>query len=125
MPFIRWLDANAAAVLGKFPEVKEYGLWIVTTTSSTTKCALNAWTSRSKEVAVGFSGTMAQVGGLELTGSWYTGSDDGGWNFFEETVKSTLILVSLLTGKRICRIYWGLAFSVQQDCGRRESHDSS
>jgi hypothetical protein len=95
MPFIKWFEKNAAAIVRNHPEVKKHGLWIVTATCSTTKCALNAWTSKEKEVAVGFSGTASQLAGLDVSGSWYTSSDDGGWNYFQQKV---LPLITLIAG---------------------------
>jgi len=93
MPFLKWFKTNAATIVRNHPEVKQHGLWIVTSTYSTSKCALNAWTSKSKEVAVGFSGTMSQMAGLDVKGSWYTSSDDGGWNYFEQKDKQVVVFI--------------------------------
>lgn len=91
MPFIRWLGKNSKTILQKFPEVKKYDLWIVTSTCSTAECALNAWNSSSKEVAVGFSSSMSQVGGFDGEVNWHTATDDEGWNFFKEKVFAPLL----------------------------------
>jgi hypothetical protein len=114
MPFLKWLEKNAAVIVRNHPEVKKHGLWIVTSTCSTSKCALNAWTSKSKEVAVGFSGTMSQMAGLEVNGSWYTSSDDGGWNYFEQKVFQ---LRTLIVGQASRCVHRRAPFSLQQkDC---------
>jgi len=112
MPFLKWFKTNAATIVRNHPEVKQHGLWIVTSTYSTSKCALNAWTSKSKEVAVGFSGTMSQMAGLDVKGSWYTSSDDGGWNYFEQKVFQ---LRTLIVGQASGCIHWGASFSLQQN----------
>ena len=43
MPFLKWFERNAKAILKNFPEVKERDLWVVTMTCSTPECSINAW----------------------------------------------------------------------------------
>jgi hypothetical protein len=41
-------------------------------------CALNAWTSKEKEVVVGFSGSASQIASFDTNGEWHiSGAQDG------------------------------------------------
>ncbi len=79
MPLKNWVKKNATKIIKCWPEVKEHKLWVVTSTYSTKKCALNMWKGKRVSCKVGFSidapgGAVASVGG-----EWYQSQKDEGW----------------------------------------------
>ena len=112
MPFLKWFERNAKAILKNFPEVKERDLWVVTMTCSTPECSINAWRSTDKEVAVGFSAAVSALTGLEAKGKWYTASDDGGWNYFRQKVLPCLGISTDVKGNAICCVHWRITVSL-------------
>jgi hypothetical protein len=89
MPFNRWLERNWKLILGRYPEVKANGLWIITSVCSTEACALNAWTSKEKEVVVGFSGSASQVASFDTKGEWHISGAQDGWTYYPKQSVST------------------------------------
>ena len=78
-PFRDWVAANALTLLKLRPEIQEHGLWIVRWIYSTRKCALNAWTDKSKSITVGFKAKVVGAGELGPDAEWYESSHDSGW----------------------------------------------
>jgi hypothetical protein len=95
MPFVKWFRKNAMEILARYPEVRDHDVWIVTSTCSTSECALNAWTTKDKEVVVGFSRTASRTSDLESKRKWYPASDDGGWNHIQKQVYSLSIEIGI------------------------------
>ncbi|KDR73009.1 hypothetical protein GALMADRAFT_252413 [Galerina marginata CBS 339.88] len=78
-PFKRWCKENAPTILRRWPEVKTHGLWIITSTHSTKKCAINMWDARGRRLKVGFDAEVAGLGKAGPNGSWYRSQSDEGW----------------------------------------------
>lgn len=81
-PFKDWVKANAVEILRLRPEVKEYGLWIVTSTYGTKMAAINMWKQAGQSVKVGFSAKAVGVGECGPSGEWYKDDRQEGWNEF-------------------------------------------
>ncbi|KJA17345.1 hypothetical protein HYPSUDRAFT_46553 [Hypholoma sublateritium FD-334 SS-4] len=79
-PFKNWMKDNAHIILDRWRyEAKEFGMWIVTSTFSTRKCAINMWTTRKRGIKVGFSADVAGVGQIGPGVEWYRSHTDEGW----------------------------------------------
>ncbi|KAI9695007.1 MAG: hypothetical protein M1822_000624 [Bathelium mastoideum] len=78
-PFKDWVAANAKRILEERPEVREYGLWVVTSTWSAAEAAINCWSGRQKGVDVGFNVNVVEIGELAPKGSWYHAGGSDGW----------------------------------------------
>jgi len=78
-PFKTWCKENALHILKNWEEVKEYGLWIITSVHSTKKCAINMWQTRRREFKVGFDANIATLGELGPNGDWHLSQTDEGW----------------------------------------------
>ena len=85
-PFESWVRENSFLIESQYPEVKTYGLWVVTEILCSPKVALNVWTKKEKETVVGF--TAGAQGGVDLkaAGNWHTDQEDSGWSYFQEEV---------------------------------------
>lgn len=82
-PFKNWVKKNAAAILKRRPEVKEYGLWIVTSTYATKACAINMWKEGGYRVEIGFLARAVGIGELGPSGKWMKDQRLEGWNEYE------------------------------------------
>jgi hypothetical protein len=92
-PYIKWVAENAAALLSKRPEIKEHGLWIVTSTYSTQLCMFNVWSAIDKKISLGFKVSAVNVGEIGPHGEWYEASSDEGWIRYEsKEVRSGVLL---------------------------------
>ncbi|KAF9483645.1 hypothetical protein BDN70DRAFT_958120 [Pholiota conissans] len=79
-PFKNWLAQNATVLLTRWrDEVKENGIWIITSTFSTKKCAINMWTKRGRGIKVGFSADVMGAGNIGPGVDWYRSHTDEGW----------------------------------------------
>lgn len=86
-PFKDWMKDNAHIILDRWRyEAKEFGMWIVTSTFSTRKCAINMWTTRKRGVKVGFSADIAGVGKIGPGIDWYRSHTDEGWGEYTSEV---------------------------------------
>ncbi|KAF9032346.1 hypothetical protein BJ165DRAFT_1358008 [Panaeolus papilionaceus] len=78
-PFKQWVKQNSLTILKQWPEVKTYGLWVVTSTYSTQRCAINLWNKKGCGLHIGFSTDVAGLGELGPDGEWYRSSTEEGW----------------------------------------------
>jgi hypothetical protein len=85
-PFESWVRENSSLIESQYPEVKIYGLWIVTEILCTPKAALNVWTKKEKETVVGFTAGAKGVVDVQADGAWHTDHEDSGWTYFNEEV---------------------------------------
>jgi hypothetical protein len=78
-PFKQWIAANSKSILNERPEVRDYGLWVVTSTWSVAEAAINCWSGRQKGVDVGFNFKVVEIGELAPKGGWYHAGESDGW----------------------------------------------
>ncbi|KAF8966079.1 hypothetical protein BDZ97DRAFT_1809439 [Flammula alnicola] len=79
-PFKTWMKKNALVILEQWPDdVKNNSLWVITSTFSTKKCAINMWTTRGRGYKVGFSAEAMGLGQVGPSANWYRSSTDEGW----------------------------------------------
>jgi len=78
-PFKNWVKKNASVIFQRWPEVKQHGLWIVTSTYTTKKCAVNMWASGGRAFNVGFSAKVIGTTEAGPSGEWYRDQADEGW----------------------------------------------
>ncbi|PLB37619.1 uncharacterized protein BDW47DRAFT_131892 [Aspergillus candidus] len=74
-----WCKENSRMILRQWPDVRERGLVIVTSTYSTDFAMLNAWTDTAKELSVGFRAGVVGIGELGPSCTWYTANGESGW----------------------------------------------
>ena len=86
-PFKNWCKENALTILKNWEEVKDYGLWVITSVHSTKKCAINLWRTRRKEFKVGFDANIASLGQLGPNGDWHLSQTDEGWGEYTTDVR--------------------------------------
>jgi hypothetical protein len=77
--FRLWCKENSAAILQKWPDVRERGLIIVTSTYTTPFAMMNAWVDKEKEFSVGFRAGVVEIGEVGPSTTWYTSNSEGGW----------------------------------------------
>ncbi|KAK3116924.1 hypothetical protein LTR53_002220 [Teratosphaeriaceae sp. CCFEE 6253] len=73
---VDWVKDNARAILSLYPDVKRHGFFLVTTTYHVTHAWINAWTSKEKEVVVGFKAQVVDVGEVAPSSQWDRSSFD-------------------------------------------------
>ncbi|KAJ5655346.1 hypothetical protein N7507_007296 [Penicillium longicatenatum] len=83
--FRLWCKENSETILRKWPDVREYGLVIVTSTYRTRLAMLNAWAQKGKEISVGFRGGVVGIGEIAPSSTWYTSHEEAGWVSTEAT----------------------------------------
>ena len=84
--FKEWVSQNALAIVTSWPEVKDHDLWVVTSTFSTKRCAINMWNSHGKGVKVGFTSDIWGIGNAGPSGDWFRNETDEGWSEYSTTV---------------------------------------
>lgn len=84
--FKNWVKQNALAILAGWPEVKKHDLWVVTSTFSTKKCAINMWNGHGKGVKVGFTSDVLGIGSAGPSGDWLRSQTDEGWSEYSTKV---------------------------------------
>ena len=84
-PFRAWMRENASNLLqGPLAEdIEEYGLFIVTQTHATRKCALTAWRSSEKSIYFGFGAGTMGLAEIDPKVAWYAGRSESGWDIYE------------------------------------------
>ncbi|TFK44651.1 hypothetical protein BDQ12DRAFT_673333 [Crucibulum laeve] len=81
-PFKNWVKHNAVTLLKRRPEIKDYGLWIITSTYTTKKCAINLWKKSGKALKVAFSAKVVGIGECGPSGEWSKDQNEQGWSEF-------------------------------------------
>lgn len=66
-------------IFERWPEVRKHGLWIVTSTYATKKCAVNMCSNGRGAFNVGFSAKAVGIGEAGPSGEWYRNQADEGW----------------------------------------------
>ena len=84
-PFKAWMRENASNLLqGPLAEdINEHGLFIVTQTHATRKCALTAWRSSENSVYFGFGAGTMGLAEIDPKVAWYAGRSESGWDIYE------------------------------------------
>jgi len=77
--FREWGKQNSSTIFSRWPDVKDYGLIIVTSTHTTTQADINTWEDKQKSVSVGFKTGVVEVMEVAPSSNWYTASSDNGW----------------------------------------------
>lgn len=96
-PFKNWCKKNALTLLRQWPEVKRQGLWIITSTYATKKCAINMWTTRGRGFKVGFDADVMGVGKAGPSGEWYRSQTDEGWGEYTPEVRCCIMAETLIS----------------------------
>lgn len=78
-PFLQWLRMNANQLRKLYPEVKEHGAWVVTSTWTAKEASINCWNNSSNAVEVGFSLKALELGEVAPKGSWIHQGSAAGW----------------------------------------------
>lgn len=78
-PYRAWCKANMATLLENWPDIRNHGLWVVTSTWSTTEAGINLWKDTSKTLTIGFETSFAPAGEIGPSGGWHTAQSDTGW----------------------------------------------
>ncbi|PLN86834.1 hypothetical protein BDW42DRAFT_157821 [Aspergillus taichungensis] len=74
-----WCKENSSTILRRWPDVRDRGLVIVTSTYATEFAMLNAWKDTAKELSVGFRAGVVGIGELGPSCTWYTAQGESGW----------------------------------------------
>ena len=84
-PFRAWMRENASNLLqGPLAEdIEEHGLFVVTQTHATRKCALTAWRSSEKSIYFGFGAGTMGLAEIDPKVGWYAGRSESGWDIYE------------------------------------------
>jgi hypothetical protein len=87
------MKQNASVILNRWrDEVKENGIWIVTSTFSAQKCAINMWAEKGKEFKVGFSADVMSIANdAGPSVDWYRSHIDEGWGEYTGEVSCAFI----------------------------------
>ena len=78
-PFRAWLKANAVTILKNLPGVRDFGVYVVTSTHSCEDISIVAWDEPSVEVTLGLKVGAELVGKLGPKVSWMRGRSSKAW----------------------------------------------
>ncbi|KAF4439050.1 hypothetical protein FACUT_4404 [Fusarium acutatum] len=78
-PLLQWMKQNAKSIVKSHPEVRDNGVWIITSTWTAENASVNCWNSKDKSVDVGFSTTALEFGEVAPKGSYLHGGSAEGW----------------------------------------------
>lgn len=78
-PFLQWMRLNADQLRKLYPEVKEHGVWVVTSTWTAKEAAINCWNDSGKAVKVGFALKALEIGEVAPKGRWVHQGFAAGW----------------------------------------------
>ncbi|KAJ5110704.1 hypothetical protein N7532_001239 [Penicillium argentinense] len=70
---------NSETILRKWPDVRDNGLIIVTSTHRTRLAMMNAWAEQEKEISVGFRAGVSEIGEVAPSSTWYISHGEAGW----------------------------------------------
>lgn len=87
-PIKNWVQQNALRIKEEWPEVEVEGLFVATSTFSTSEASTNMMRTKGQKVTVGFSGNVVGIGEIAPAASWHTAVTDGGWVRSKETESS-------------------------------------
>lgn len=73
------MKENARIIATVWPDVLEYGLFIVTSTYSTDEAQINLLSSNSQKISIGFNSGFVPIGEIAPSTMWHTASADSGW----------------------------------------------
>jgi hypothetical protein len=78
-PFQTWAKQNALKLAQRFPNVKEHGFYIVTTTHATNDVLINTWSDKSNNVVVGFKAGVTGIGEVGPSTECYRAASASDW----------------------------------------------
>jgi len=78
-PLRTWCKENSQRILTRWPDVKDRGVIVVTSTYTTAQADINAWEDKQKTISVGFRTGFVNVMEVAPSSDWYTASSDNGW----------------------------------------------
>jgi hypothetical protein len=78
-PFRKWASENAKNILECCPDVKQHGLFVVTSTWLTTDVSTTAWRDPSKQINIGVKIGVPGIGKLGPSYEYYRAQSSGSW----------------------------------------------
>lgn len=91
--FASWLSRNKARLYKRYgPELKKYGMWIVTRTYTTGKASINAWMDKDKASVVSLKAKAAMLGELGEDLDWKDKALDKDWSHYKATTEHGLVV---------------------------------
>lgn len=79
-PFRNWAKANFGKLLEKFPIIRTYGFYVVTSTWKAKQVFVKSWQDKGHELNVGFSGGVNSIAEISASTEIYGASREFGWN---------------------------------------------
>ena len=84
--FKDWMKKNGTTILQEWPEVRYNTLWIVVSTYSTKKCAINLWNGSGCRFNVGLTADVPGLATASAGMDWYVIRKDEGWSEYSMPV---------------------------------------
>ena len=81
-----WMKNNGTTILQEWPEVREKTLWIIVSTYSTKKCAINLWNGSGCRFNVGLTADVPGLATVSAGTDWYKIRKDDGWSEYSMPV---------------------------------------
>ncbi|RDW83048.1 hypothetical protein BP5796_04539 [Coleophoma crateriformis] len=83
-PFRNWVKENALKLVSEHPCLKKSGVYIATSTYSSSSIHINVWQDPKKEISLGFKAGVTGIGMVGPKGTWIRGSKAHGWKHYTE-----------------------------------------
>ncbi|RYP58987.1 hypothetical protein DL771_011041 [Monosporascus sp. 5C6A] len=114
---LQWMADNTSEMLSRHKSIiKRHGIWIVTKTYTTRRCAVAIMTSRSSAVEIGLSANIQGLLALTPTSSWTTGEG----NHCTEVHEDEEGVVVFISGIYFCQNMLGSKLKHARDQSKQE-----
>jgi hypothetical protein len=119
-----WLSRNKSKLYQRYgPELKSYGLWIITRTYTTQRASINAWMDKDKESVVSLKAKAAMLGELGEDLDWKDKALSKDWTTYQ--AKTDHGVVVFLDGIEVGPVDWwleGIRYQMRVSGSKRERH---
>src|SRR6266699_3247771 len=100
-PLFKWVKQNASRLVAEYPRpIEEHGLWIITKTYTTRRCAISFLNSKSSEIAIGLALDASGIATLSPESRWSKANGDVSSVMYEDDNGVVVFICGIYITKR-------------------------
>jgi hypothetical protein len=81
-----WLKNNAGKLVSRHPSLKKSGIYIATSTYSSSSIHINVWQDPKREISLGLKAGVTGIGMVGPKGTWVRSSKTYGWKHYTVSI---------------------------------------